>query len=58
VVQVVLASGHVTVGSLLVGSTVAVLLYSLRRPVMAQDPTPALAARHATPAVQEPMLAD
>jgi len=58
VVQVVLASGHVTVGSLLVGSTVAVLLYSLRRPVMAQDPTPPLAARHATPAVQEPMLAD
>ncbi len=32
VLQVVLASSHVTVGSLLVGSTVAVILYALRRP--------------------------
>jgi len=58
VMQVVLASGHVTVGSLLVGSTVAVLLYSLRRPVMAQDVAPAPATHRTAPAAREPMLAD
>jgi len=46
VVQVVLASGHVTVGSLLVGATVLVVLYSLRTPERLPD-----AQRTSSPAV-------